>query len=44
MTKQLKWNAEEIYSFLTVEFPQAFDDPGRYAIEHLAEDAITVRR
>ncbi len=44
MSKRLKWNAEAIYAFLTVEFPQAFDDPGRYAIEHLSEDVVTVRR
>lgn len=44
MSRRLKWNAEEIYAFLTVEFSQTFDHPGRYAIEHLAEDVITVRQ
>jgi uncharacterized protein (TIGR00369 family) len=44
MSKQLKWNAEEIFAFLTVEFPQAFDDPGTYVIERLTETTITVRR
>jgi uncharacterized protein (TIGR00369 family) len=44
MSRQLKWNAEEIYAFLTVEFPQAFDDPGKYVIEALDETSVSVRR
>lgn len=44
MSKRLKWNAGEIMAFLNLEFPQAFDDPGKYVIEHLDETSITVRR
>src|SRR3970040_849093 len=44
MSERLKWNAEEVLAFLTVEFPQAFDDPGKYVIEHLDETSITVRQ
>jgi hypothetical protein len=44
MSKRLKWNAEEIFAYLTVEFPQAFDDPGKYVIEGITGTSITVRR
>ncbi len=44
MSKRLKWNAEEIFAFLTVEFPQAFDDPGKYVIDDITETSISVRQ